>query len=118
MAHTVFSRHATIRAQQRGIKPAEIDAVLRYADMEARRGDGWFSTWIRRESPGDFGHRRLRGFRPRLNVSLRCKATMRLASPLPDCRSGASAAAYSCGESAELDGSLGADMLTALREGD
>jgi hypothetical protein len=46
MAHTVFSRHATIRAQQRGIKPAEIDAVLRYADMEARRGDGCFSTWI------------------------------------------------------------------------
>jgi len=73
-----------------------------------------------RESSGDLGHRRLRGFRPKgCKVSLCCKATIRLASPHSAIAGqGRTAAAYSCGESAELDGSLGADMLTALREGE
>lgn len=46
MTHMVCSRHATIRAQQRGITPTQIDAILLYADMEACRGDGCSSLWI------------------------------------------------------------------------
>jgi hypothetical protein len=46
MTHMVCSRHATIRAQQRGITPTQIDAVVRYADMEACRGTGCASIWI------------------------------------------------------------------------
>jgi hypothetical protein len=45
----VCSRHATIRAQQRGITPAQIDAILRYADMERRRGRGCASIWVSRK---------------------------------------------------------------------
>jgi hypothetical protein len=41
-----FTRHGRIRAQQRGIRPAYIDAVIGYADMEARRGNGSSSVWI------------------------------------------------------------------------
>jgi hypothetical protein len=40
------SRHAITRAQQRGITSAQIDAVLRYADMECPRGSGCISIWI------------------------------------------------------------------------
>jgi hypothetical protein len=46
---TTFSRHATIRAQQRGITPAQIDAIMRYADMECPRGAGCISIWISRK---------------------------------------------------------------------
>lgn len=46
MSKIVCSRHAMVRAQQRGIRPVQIDAVIRYADMEARRGDGCASIWI------------------------------------------------------------------------
>src|SRR4051812_24048216 len=49
MTLMVCSRHATIRAQQRGITPTQIDAVVRYADMEACRGDGCASIWISRK---------------------------------------------------------------------
>jgi hypothetical protein len=48
MPNTICSYHATVRAQQRGITPAQIDAVLWYADMEARRGDGCASIWVSR----------------------------------------------------------------------
>jgi hypothetical protein len=48
MSKSVFSRHATIRAQQRGITRAHIDAVIGYADMEVRRGNGCASIWISR----------------------------------------------------------------------
>jgi hypothetical protein len=41
-----WSRHAITRAQQRGITPAQIDAVRRYADMDCPRGGGCVSIWI------------------------------------------------------------------------
>ena len=46
MPQLVCSRHATIRAQQRGITHEQIDAVARYADKEALRGDGCLAIWI------------------------------------------------------------------------
>jgi hypothetical protein len=46
MTKMICSDHAVIRAQQRGITPAQMEAVLRYADLEARRGDGCTSLWI------------------------------------------------------------------------
>ena len=46
MSKLVLSRHATIRAQQRGITPAQLEAIIRYADMEVRRGSGCASVWI------------------------------------------------------------------------
>jgi hypothetical protein len=44
----ICSHHAVIRGRQRGITPAQIDAVMAYADKEARRGDGRASIWISR----------------------------------------------------------------------
>jgi hypothetical protein len=49
MTQMICSRHATIRAQQRGILPKQIDAILRYADMETPRGGGCASIWISSE---------------------------------------------------------------------
>jgi hypothetical protein len=46
MTRIDLSRHAMTRAQQRGITPAQVDAVLRYADMESPRGGGCVSLWI------------------------------------------------------------------------
>jgi hypothetical protein len=46
MSNSVFSRHAAIRARQRGITRAQVDAVIGYADMEAHRGNGCASIWI------------------------------------------------------------------------
>lgn len=46
MNQMICSRHAAVRGQQRGITATQIEAVLRYADMEARRGDGCASIWI------------------------------------------------------------------------
>ena len=46
MTQIVCSYHAMIRAQQRGITPAQIDAIIRYADMERPRGGGSVSIWI------------------------------------------------------------------------
>ena len=46
MKQLVFSRHAVVRAQQRGITSAQIDALMRYADMECPRGGGCVSIWI------------------------------------------------------------------------
>jgi len=48
MSHAIYSRHAAVRAQQRGIMPTQVDAVVRYADMETRRGDGCAAIWISR----------------------------------------------------------------------
>ncbi len=45
----LVSRHAVARAQQRGVTRAQIDAVIGYADMEARRGNGCASIWISRK---------------------------------------------------------------------
>jgi hypothetical protein len=49
VTHLICTCHASMRAQQRGITPAQIDAVLRYADMEAHRGDACASIWISRK---------------------------------------------------------------------
>jgi hypothetical protein len=49
MTHMICSRHGMIRAQQRGLTPTQIDAVVRYADMEAPRGEGCASIWISRK---------------------------------------------------------------------
>lgn len=46
MKQTICTQHATTRAQQRGVTRSQIDAVLRYGDMEARRGSGCASLWI------------------------------------------------------------------------
>jgi hypothetical protein len=46
MSNLNFTRHGRIRAQQRGIRRAHIEAVIGYADMEARRGNGFSSIWI------------------------------------------------------------------------
>ena len=48
MTRRSLSRHAAIRAQQRSITPVQLDAVLRYADMERRRGGGCISIWVSR----------------------------------------------------------------------
>ena len=55
MTQVVFSRHAVVRAQQRGITPAQIDAIVRYADMECPRGGGCVSIWISRSELRRFG---------------------------------------------------------------
>jgi hypothetical protein len=49
MTQPLCSQHAIIRAQQRGITPTQIDAVVRYADMERPRGRGCISIWISRK---------------------------------------------------------------------
>jgi hypothetical protein len=41
-----WSRHAITRAQQRGVTPPQVEAVLRHADMECPRGRGAVSIWI------------------------------------------------------------------------
>jgi hypothetical protein len=48
-ARILFSRHATTRAQQRGIAFTHVDAVIRYFDMERFRGDGCTAIWISRK---------------------------------------------------------------------
>src|SRR5262249_5888960 len=55
MSQTIFSRHATLRAQQRGITPTQVDAVLRYADMETPRGHGCAALWISKHELGQLG---------------------------------------------------------------
>jgi hypothetical protein len=55
MTQFVFSGHAMVRAQQRGITPAQIDAIMRYADMEYPRGGGCISIWISRRELRRFG---------------------------------------------------------------
>lgn len=40
------SWHAIVRAQQRGITPAQINAVRQYGDREIPRGNGCVSIWI------------------------------------------------------------------------
>jgi hypothetical protein len=75
------SSNAVIRAQQRGITPAQRDAVLRYADMEARRGDGCASIWISRRELQRLGPLTPEGVQPTgCRDSLCCKAPTVLAS--------------------------------------
>jgi len=57
MSKLVFSRHATIRAQQRGITPAQLEAIIAYADMEVPRGKGCASVWISSEGLQRLGPR-------------------------------------------------------------
>jgi hypothetical protein len=50
-----LTQHVTARAQQRGITPAQVDAVVRYADSERPRGGGCVSIWISRRALRRFG---------------------------------------------------------------
>jgi hypothetical protein len=55
MTYRLCTRHAAARAQQRGIKPAHIDAVIRYGDLERRRGRGCMSISISRRELSRLG---------------------------------------------------------------
>lgn len=50
-----LSRHSAIRARQRGIACAQIEAVERYADVETPRGGGCVSIWISRKMLQELG---------------------------------------------------------------
>ncbi|OAF12384.1 hypothetical protein AYJ54_06010 [Bradyrhizobium centrolobii] len=46
----ILSRHATIRAQQRGISPAQLLAMESYGDREIRRGGDCYAISISKET--------------------------------------------------------------------
>jgi hypothetical protein len=45
----ILSHHATHRAQQRGISPAQLTAVVTHGDMEAHRGGDCYAVWISKQ---------------------------------------------------------------------
>jgi hypothetical protein len=49
-AQMILSRHATVRAQQRGISSAQLSAVATHGDMETHRGGDCYATWISKEA--------------------------------------------------------------------
>jgi hypothetical protein len=55
----IFSCHATVRAQQRGISNAQRSAVATHGDMEIHRGSDCYAIWISKETL-----RRLGGMTP------------------------------------------------------
>jgi hypothetical protein len=61
MRSRFHSDHLLVRAKQRGIAGAEIDAVERYADKETRRGRGCVALWISRLELERLGPRTLEG---------------------------------------------------------
>jgi hypothetical protein len=50
-----FSRHATVRARQRGALPAQVSALLAHGDMEVRRGSGCYAIWISKRALRQLG---------------------------------------------------------------
>jgi hypothetical protein len=46
----ILSRHAAVRAQQRGISPAQLSAIATYADMENRLGGDCYALWISKKA--------------------------------------------------------------------
>ena len=44
----ILSRHASRRAQQRGITSAQLSAVAAHGDMEVHRGGDCYAVWISR----------------------------------------------------------------------
>lgn len=54
MFHT---EHSRIRAQQRGVTPAQIDAIKRHFDMKVHRGGGVVAIWISKKKLKRFGSR-------------------------------------------------------------
>ena len=46
----ILSRHATVRAQQRGISSAQLSAVATHGDMETHRGGDCYAIWISKEA--------------------------------------------------------------------
>src|SRR3954466_5559493 len=46
----IISRHATARAQQRGISPAQVFAVATHGDMETPRGGDCYAVWISKKT--------------------------------------------------------------------
>jgi hypothetical protein len=46
----IFSRHATVRAQQRGISHAQLSAMATHGDMEIHRGGDCYAIWISKKT--------------------------------------------------------------------
>jgi hypothetical protein len=51
----IMSRHAAIRAQQRGITTAQLSAVFIHADREIRRGNSCYAIWVSKETLQQLG---------------------------------------------------------------
>jgi hypothetical protein len=50
-----FSRHAMVRARQRGVLPAQVSALLAHGDMEVRRGGRCYAIWISKRALRQLG---------------------------------------------------------------
>ncbi len=46
----IFSQHASVRAQQRGISSAQLYAIAAHGDKEIHRGGGCYAVWISKET--------------------------------------------------------------------
>jgi hypothetical protein len=46
----ILSRHAAVRAQQRGISPAQLSAIATHSDMEIHRGGDCYAIWISKKT--------------------------------------------------------------------
>jgi hypothetical protein len=57
MSGSRCSKHAMLRARQRGISQRQIDAVEKYADVEQQRGGGRVSVYISKEGLERLGPR-------------------------------------------------------------
>lgn len=53
MTHIVFSSHATIRAQQRGIRLPVVDFILQHFDVDLEAGDGCRSHRISKRAASE-----------------------------------------------------------------
>jgi hypothetical protein len=53
----ILSHHAAVRAQQRGISPAQLSAVLTHGDREIRRGGRCYAIFISKETLQRLGPR-------------------------------------------------------------
>jgi hypothetical protein len=51
----ILSRHAAVRAQQRGIPPAQLSAVLTHGDREIHRGSRCCAIFISKETLRQLG---------------------------------------------------------------
>jgi hypothetical protein len=91
MPHIILSRHATARAQQRGVTLTQVDAIVRYADMEILEEPDAPRSGSRGTSFSELGDQHPRESPPiGCTVSPCCKAATRPASRSfaiagPDC---------------------------------
>ena len=51
----ILSRHASVRAQQRGISSAQLSAIATYGDKEIHRGGDCYAVWISRRALRSLG---------------------------------------------------------------